>query len=54
VERLWADTQKARRLTDWQPRFTGREGFLKGLEQTAAWLADPRNLAAYKPHVYNI
>lgn len=54
VERLFADTTKARRLMDWQPRYGGLEGFRRGLGETVAWFAEAENRRAYKPHVYNI
>ncbi|MDB5810222.1 MAG: wcaG [Betaproteobacteria bacterium] len=54
VERLWADTSKALRLTGWQPQFGGREGFRRGLAITADWFRDPVNLKVYKADAYNI
>lgn len=54
VERLWADNAKAKRLFGWEPPYGGREGFKRGLAETAGWFADPRNLAAYKVDRYNI
>lgn len=54
VERLFADSSKARRLTGWEPRFGGREGFRRGLEITAEWFSKPENLAPYKFDRYNI
>ncbi len=54
VDRLWADNSKARDLLSWQPAYWGREGFLRGLAETAEWFKDPRNLAAYRIDRYNI
>lgn len=54
VERLWADNAKAKRLFGWEPAYGGREGFKRGLAETAGWFADPTNLAAYKADRYNI
>lgn len=54
VERLWADNAKAKRLFGWEPAYGRREGFKRGLAETAEWFADPRNLAAYKADRYNI
>lgn len=54
VERLWADNSKARELLGWTPAYAGREGFKRGLQETAAWFKDPRNLAGYKADRYNI
>lgn len=54
VERLWADNSKAKALTGWEPAYGGREGFKRGLAETAAWFADPENLKRYKADIYNI
>lgn len=54
VERLWADNSKARELFGWQPQYGGREGFKRGLAETAEWFGKPENLAAYKADRYNI
>jgi NAD dependent epimerase/dehydratase len=54
VERLWADNSKAKKLTGWEPAYGGREGFKRGLAETAAWFADPENLKRYKADIYNI
>lgn len=54
VERLWADNAKARRLLGWQPAYSGRDGFKRGLAETVEWFSEPRNLAGYKADRYNI
>lgn len=54
VERLYAGIDKAARLTGWSPEYGGLEGFRRGLAETAAWFADPGNLASYKTDRYNI
>lgn len=54
VERLCADNTKARRLFGWEPRYAGRDGFRRGLAETATWFTDPDNLAKYKADRYNI
>lgn len=54
VERLWADNTKAQRLYRWRPQYGGADGFKRGLKETAAWFADPANLAVYKADRYNI
>jgi len=54
VERLWADNSKAKELLGWEPAYGGREGFKRGLEDTAAWFTDPENLKRYKADIYNI
>jgi len=54
VERLWADNTKAKELFDWQPKYGGREGFKRGLAETAEWLSQPDNLRGYKSSIYNV
>ncbi|MDX2225464.1 MAG: NAD-dependent 4,6-dehydratase LegB [Rhodospirillaceae bacterium] len=54
VERLQADTAKARRLLNWSPAFAGRQGLRRGIELTAQWFARPEVRALYKAGQYNI
>lgn len=54
VERLWADNTKAKQLFGWQPSYAGRDGFKRGLAQTAEWFAQRDNLRGYKADIYNI
>ena len=54
VERLWADNTKAKQLFDWQPSYGDRDGFKRGLAETAEWFAQPENLQDYKSDVYNL
>ena len=54
VQRLWADNNKALRLFGWQPAYGGREGFKRGLAETAAWFQKPENLNGYKFNIYNV
>ena len=54
VERLFAGTDKARRLLDWAPQFGGLDGFKRGLARTVDWFREPANLAKYKPDTYNL
>lgn len=54
VERLWADNTKAAQLFGWQPSYGGREGFKRGLAETAEWFTQADNLSGYKADVYNI
>ncbi|GAB4264473.1 NAD-dependent 4,6-dehydratase LegB [Thermincola ferriacetica] len=48
VERLLADTAKAKALINWAPRYTLEEG----IKETAEWIRE--HLAHYKPDIYNI
>lgn len=54
VERLWASNEKAAKLLGWSPEYGGLNGLRRGLEKTAEWFRDPRNLARYKSEIYNI
>ncbi len=54
VERLWAANAKAQQLFGWRPEYGGREGFKRGLVETAEWFADQDNLKNYKADIYNI
>jgi dTDP-glucose 4,6-dehydratase len=54
VERLWADNTKAYELFDWQPTYSGRDGFSRGLTETIAWFVQPGNLSSYKSDIYNL
>jgi len=54
VERLLADTQKAKESFGWNPEHSGIDGFRKGIEKTAQWFTNPDNLALYKSGIYNI
>jgi len=54
VERLWADNNKAKKLTGWTPEYGGIEGLKRGLQETVAWFKNPAHLIQYKPGEYNI
>lgn len=54
VERLWAANAKARQLFGWEPKYGGREGFMRGLVETAEWFVKPENLHGYKADAYNV
>lgn len=50
VFRLCGDNSVITELTDWCPRVSLEEG----LAQTIEWFSDPKNLAMYKPGIYNV
>lgn len=52
VERLWADNSKAKRLAGWEPQYSGRDGFARGLAATIEWFTNPENLKSYKVDRY--
>ena len=54
VERLVADNSKAKKLFGWEPKFSGTEGFKKGLTETIEWFAKPENIVHYKSDTYNL
>lgn len=54
VDRLFADVSKAKNLFDWTPRYSGVDGFKKGLAQTIDWFLSKDNLRYYKPDIYSI
>ncbi|MDE0973570.1 MAG: NAD-dependent 4,6-dehydratase LegB [Candidatus Nanopelagicales bacterium] len=54
VDRLWADTSKAKGLLGWQPSYGGLDGFRRGLQETITWFTEPENLVRYKSEVYNV
>lgn len=54
VERLFAGTEAAQAAFGWAPEHGGRDGFARGLAETAAWFRNPANLSAYKTDRYNV
>lgn len=54
VDRLWADNTKARELFDWSPKYSGIDGFQRGLDETVNWFLEPQNLLNYKTDIYNL
>lgn len=54
VERLWADNTKAKALFDWNPKYSGNNGFRRGLEETVEWFLNPNHLKQYKADFYNL
>lgn len=54
VERLFAGTEAAQAAFGWAPSHGGRDGFARGLAETASWFRDPSNLSAYKTDHYNV
>lgn len=54
VERLFADNSKAKDLFGWTPKYSGIDGFKKGLGETVEWFMSKENLNKYKPEFYNL
>ena len=47
VFRLYGDNSKLRELTNWEPEYLGKKGFLKGLQKTIDWFSKKENLDKY-------
>lgn len=54
VERLFASNAKAEELTGWTPRYSGRDGFARGIADTVPWFKEAANLARYRVGAYTI
>lgn len=54
VERLWADTTKAKEILGWKPTFIKQDGFRRGLLETIDWFVKADNLRTYKSGIYNL
>jgi len=54
VERLFASTEKAQKLLDWKPNFSGEQGFKAGIEKTIAWFSKAENQSLYRREGYVI
>jgi dTDP-glucose 4,6-dehydratase len=54
VERLWADNSKAKELLGWEPKYSGRDGFISGLSKTVEWVKGSKGLIDFKPEIYNV
>ncbi len=54
VERLWADNSKVKELFGWSPKYAGRDGLARGLQETINWFTQSENLQHYKSDIYNL
>jgi dTDP-glucose 4,6-dehydratase len=52
VDRLLADSSKAKELMNWEPTRGGLSGFQQNLETTIDWFSSKENLSKYKPEIY--
>ena len=48
VCRLWCDNAKAKKIINWQPKYSGKNGLKEGLKKTIEWFTVPENLQHYK------
>jgi NAD dependent epimerase/dehydratase len=54
VDRLSADSTRARTLLHWEPLYGGGKGFRRALRETIEWFSQPCNLSTYKHEIYNV
>ncbi len=54
VDRLWSDNSRSKMLLGWEPKYSGKGGFINGLKKTIQWFDDPLNLSFYKFGNYSI
>ena len=47
VNRLFGCNKKLLKMTDWDPHYSGHDGFREGLKNTIKWFTDPQNLSFY-------
>ena len=52
VNRLFGDNSLIKSITDWKPKYSGIEGFSKGLEMTIEWFSKKENIDLYKTNKY--
>ncbi len=52
VNRLFGDNSLLRKLTNWSPQYSGKDGFKKGLLKTIEWFENPENLKLYRVGEY--
>lgn len=48
VERLYGDNRLLKSLTDWEPSYSGINGFKQGIKETIDWFSKKENLKFYK------
>ncbi len=54
VNRLYGDNSLLKELTEWEPLFSGHNGFSKGLKKTIEWFTNKENLTQYRTDSYVI
>lgn len=53
VDRLYANTKKAKKILNWTPKYSKKNGFEKGLKKTIEWFSKTENLNHYKTDIFN-
>jgi len=54
VFRLYGDNSLIKELTNWEPLYSGIDGFKRGLKITIEWFSDPKNLSKYRAGEFTI
>ena len=54
VDRLVASNLKGKKLLKWKPKFSGQEGFKRGLELTIKWFESNLDKKNFKTNIYNV
>ncbi len=54
VNRLFGDNSLIKELTNWRPKYSGLDGFKRGLRLTIDWFSKEENLRFYKPDKYSV
>ena len=54
VFRLIGSNNKAKKMLNWKPKYSGVKGFKRGLKKTIEWFSNPKNLKYYKSNFYSI
>ena len=54
VNRLLSSNNKAKKLIKWQPKYSGKSGFKKGLLKTIEWFSQPNNLSIYNDDSFSL
>ena len=54
VNRLFGDNSLIKQLSSWEPKYSGEEGFKRGLELTINWFKDKSNIINYRNGGYNV
>lgn len=53
VNRLISSNKKAKKILKWSPKYSGKNGFFKGLKKTVEWFENSKNLSQYQSKLYN-
>ena len=54
VNRLLASNKKAKKLIKWNPKYSGSQGFKKGLLKTIKWFSEKNNLSIYNDDSFSL